>query len=1071
MQVRLLGSMEVEGDDGTPVPVQGAKLRALLAMLALECGRVVSTDRLIDELWQDDRPAGVANALQQLVSKLRKVLGSSEIVSMRPPGYVLLMDVEDIDVHRVDRLVLAARATAARGDLNHAVSAFSEAEMLWLGPALADFVYDDFARPHIARLNEVRLSLIEERLDVELALGRHAQMVSDLEGLVNDNPVRERLRGQLMLALYRTGRQVDALRVFQNGRSVLADELGLDPGPELRQLEAAILNHDPSLRAPVAPTGSAGGETRSRNNLKAALTPLIGRELEVAELRSMLRNHRLVTVVGPGGAGKTRLATETARLSIDERRDGVFMVELAPVGHPDAVRDAIAAALDLPESDVAPMARVRQHCNGKDLLLVFDNCEHLVEAAARTAEEILGACEGVRILATSREALRVTGEAVWPVPPLDESDAGELFIQRATSADPAFGVGNTTRSVVGEICSRLDGLPLAIELAAARTRAFSVEQIAERLDDRFRLLSGGSRTAMGRQQTLRAVVDWSYDLLFEDERRVFERLSVFPGGCRIGTAIAVCADFDLDHGDVLELMAALVDKSLLFADRSGPEPRYQMLQTLSQYGRERLVERGEADAVYGRMAACFVELCARSQTAFRGVDQRQWFAAVDAEKDNIRAAFDWAVAAQEKEVAVAIAADLTFYRWVAGGVAEGFRWLDVALAMPGELTPFTEGRGLVWHAFLGYIAGRRVRVDEQFDKGIELLRGHADPVFVAYAQSFYSQVVGATGRLQTAAEINVAALSELYEAPYGPYVRAAQTWLRAALAIQQQGDFETFESLLRTALHEFRDAGDHFMTAVCLDLAAEFDELRGELDTATRELDEALDTIAGWRMSLFEAALTSRLAAVAVQTGDQDGAERFLQDALTRAEELSYRPARAQALNALANLRRRQGRLDQADSAASEALEFYRSGPSRRFFSSSFSRAPTPFDMAVGAAAALSVLGFVAEARGDAPTAISYHSDAYAEVHTTTHPRAVPLALEGLAAARVLGGNEVWAAQLLGCADRLRSGNRRSASEQFDVDRVQAAATARLGQSEFATVYHRGGRLKADDLVEAAAQS
>ncbi|MCU1352445.1 MAG: transcriptional regulator, winged helix family, partial [Acidimicrobiales bacterium] len=844
--------MEVAGDDGSPLRVQGAKLRSLLAMLALECGRVVPTDRLIEELWHDDPPAGVANALQGLISKLRKALGSTDVVAMRPPGYVLLIDEEHVDVHRVDGLVATARAAAARGDLDAAVEHFAEAEALWRGPALADFLYDDFAQAHIARLGEVRLSLIEDRVEAELALGRHARLVSDLDALVTANPLRERLRGHLMVALYRTGRQAEALGVFQDGRAVLAEELGLDPGPDLQQLETAILNHDPALRAPDAAPSGPTATTRRRTNVKAALSPLIGRERELAELGGLLTDRRLVTVVGPGGAGKTRLAAETARLVVEQRRDGVFMIELAPIGNPEAVADGIAIALELPESDVDALTRVREHCEGRDMLLVLDNCEHLVDAVARVAEDLLGACAGIRILATSREALRVTGEAVWPAPPLAEGDAVELFVQRATSADPAFGVDDAERSIVRDICNRLDGLPLAIELAAARTRAFPVALIAERLDDRFRLLTGGSRTAMARQQTLRAVVDWSYDLLFEDERRVFERVSVFPGGCLIGAAEVVCAGDDVEAADVAELVAGLLEKSLLLVDRSGPEPRYRTLQTLSQYGRERLVERGEADVVFGRMAAHFAELCARSRAAFWGVGQRPWHLAIGAEQDNIRTAFEWAVGAGEKELAVAIAGDVALQRWVAGVAREGYHWLDTALALPGDVTPLALGRGLVWRAFLGYITGHRDEVDEQFEQGIDLLRTHADPGSVAYVYSFYAQIVGETGRAQKALELTVIGLEQMDAATDHPWLHAGRTWMRAGMAIQHH-DLVTFESLLRQAAPQFRDAGDNFMTAVCLDLVAEFDERRGELATAAAAMQEAIEAIAGLRMAAFEA--------------------------------------------------------------------------------------------------------------------------------------------------------------------------------------------------------------------------
>ena len=899
------------------------------------------------------------------------------------------------------------------------MAACAEAESLWRGPALADFVYDDFAQSHIVRLDELRVSLVEDRVDAELTLGHHARLVGEIEALVNSNPLRERLRGQLMVALYRGGRQADALRVFHDGRTMLAEELGLEPGPALRQLEVDILDHDPVLLGAEVRV-STSGTVRRLSNLRTELTPLVGRQREVAELTELLVGHRLVTVVGPGGAGKTRLAAETARLAGDRYADGVFMVELASIEDPDAIADGIVAALDLPDSDMDALTRVRQHCERKDMLLVFDNCEHLVDAAARVAAELLGTCQDLRILATSREALRVTGETVWPVPPLAMADAVELFIQRATSADPAFPTDDAARSVIRDISHRLDGLPLAIELAAARTRAFSVVQIAERLDDRFRLLTGGPRTAMARQQTLRAVVDWSYDLLFEDERRVFERLCVFPGGCAIGAAESVCADDDVDRADVFELVSGLVDKSLLLVDRSGVEVRYRMLQTLSEYGRERLAERGDADAVLARMAAYIAELCGGSRSASQGIDQRRWFVAIDTEQDNIRVAFNWAVSAANKELAVSIAADVALHRWAARVPREGHDWLDTALALSGHVSPFTRGRGLIWCAYLGYLAGRRDHVDEQFEAGIVLLREHADATYVGYALSLNAQIVGESGRPQQAAELNLASLEQLERAPDSQWSRALQTWLRAAISIQQHGDTASFERLLRAATIQFRDAGDEFMGAVCSDLVAQFDELAGNLDAAVAAVRTALDAAVGLRMSRFEVALTARLGRLAVYAGDHAEAELLLQNALARADELSAPPVRAQALNALADLRRRQRRLDDAEHAAHEALDLYR-GASGRKFSGSFSRATAAVDVPAGAAASLSVLGYIADERHDSPGAVERHRAAYEQANSAAHPRATPLALEGLASAAANAGHGSWAAQLLGCADHMRS--------------------------------------------------
>jgi tetratricopeptide (TPR) repeat protein len=609
---------------------------------------------------------------------------------------------------------------------------------------------------------------------------------------------------------------------------------------------------------------------------------------------------------------------------------------------------------------------------------------------------------------------------------------------------------------------------LAIELAAARTRAFTVAQIAERLDDRFRLLTGGSRTAMARQQTLRAVVDWSYALLFADERRVFERLSVFPGGCTLDEAEAVCAGLDLDPVELADNISGLVDKSLLLLDRAGGEPRYRMLQTLSQYGRERLVEHGDADTTYLAMATHLAALCARGREAFRGIDQREWFRAVDAERDNLRTAFSWALGAGDKELALTIAAELSFARWIAGGSAEGFQWINDALALDGEVDPFTLGRALAWRGFVGFITGHRDGFDGWFDRALELLRANGEPVFAAHALSFYTQLVDATGQRDRSIALNHELLA-LLASSTDPWARPATAWVEAALAVQERNDFAAYEDRLREAAAAYDDVGDQFMTAICRDLLAELAENRGDLDDSAAALRQALGIVTGWDMKTFEAALMARLGRVAVQDLDA-GAEALVRRALERAEELSFGPGRAMSLNALANLRRQQGRLDEAEAAAHTALGFYRAAPDLRF-SSSFSRAPTAFDVPAGAATSLSVLGFVAEARGDAHAAAGWHRAAFQELAATGHPRVSPLALEGLAAALLLTGEATAAARLLGCSEQLRAafGARPTPAEARDVERTREATVIALGADGFDAAWTTGAQAEARDLVTALA--
>jgi tetratricopeptide (TPR) repeat protein len=437
---------------------------------------------------------------------------------------------------------------------------------------------------------------------------------------------------------------------------------------------------------------------------------------------------------------------------------------------------------------------------------------------------------------------------------------------------------------------------------------------------------------------------------------------------------------------------------------------------------------------------------------------------MQAEQDNVRTVFEWAVGAEAPELATAIAGDVALHRWVTGAARDGFRWLDLALALPGEVSPFTRGWALVWHAFLGYLTGNHDEVDTSFAAGIELLRRLDDPLLAAYAMTFESQVVAERGHREQASEINATALGMIETAGDAPWMRAVRTWMRAGLALQRDGDTETFERLLREAQPLFRDAGDEFMTAICIDLVAELDEMLGDVEVARTLLREALDTATALRMFRFEVALTARLGALAVQAGDDDEAEVLLQSALTRAAELSAEPVRAQALVALANLRRRQGRLEEAEHGALEALELYRGAGTR--FSSSFSRGTSPLDVPGGLAAAASVVGFVAEARGDVDGASAWHRDSRAHASTVAHPRAVPVALEGLAAAEALAESGERAVRLLGHADQLRSDHRaaRTPSEQCDVDRARSSAAANVGAA-FATEYERGRKSAIDELL------
>lgn len=954
MRVGLLGGLEVTDDDGRDVVVAGPKLRSFLAVLALQPGQAIPADQLIDVLWGADPPAAVRNGLQGLASKLRRTLGSADLVAMRGDGYALELPAEAIDVFRSEQLVAAARAAVGEGDLHRAATLLNDADELWRGDPLADFTYDDFAAGPITRLSELRLTLIEERLDIELQLGRHLGAVAELDELVATHPLRERMRGLLMVALYRAGRQADALRVFQEGRHVLGEELGLEPGHELRALEAAILAHDRSLDGPAIAKRDKNAAPHSA--IPEALTPLLGRDGELRDLMHLSAEQRFITLVGPGGVGKTRLALEVARIRSTDLEFGGCLVELAPVGDPAGVRAAIAAALAWPDP-----SRLTDAIGDREMLIVLDNCEHVISTAAEIAEDLLRHCPALRLLATSREGLRVGGETIWPVPPLAADDAVNLFAARANAAGALLELSGDQRSVITDICLRLDGLPLAIELAAARTRAFPLQQISVRLNDRFRLLTGGSRTALARQQTLRAVVDWSYELLFDDEQRVFERLSVFPGGCDLATAEAICADESLAEADVADHLHALVDKSLVVALPVGNGLRYAQLQTLAEYGMERLNERGDAVRIRDAMARHYAELCAKSASAYSGDRQRAWLTAIDREHDNLRAALEWAVANDDAETAMTIAGGTSWPHWLAGMVIEGKRWLDLAFGCEGAADERTRALALTGRGLLDFLAGATEDSDEDLAAALEIFERHDDDRSAVLANAFYAEQANARGDRHEARRRRLVVIDFYAKSPNDPFAIAAGEYAQGKLAVLD-GDLVAAEVHYRAAGEGFARIDRPVMLSLTLDVVAEFDERAGDYAAAGRALDTAIATNDECGLRGVMGSLFARRGWVYLHEGELVRAEVMYQRALEGARRLGNAPVLVLALAGMGVLHRLHGRDREATAAATEALQLFRAGHSRRFRN----RVDSTHDLPVAAAACDVVLAAIA-AEGNEP--------------------------------------------------------------------------------------------------------
>jgi predicted ATPase/DNA-binding SARP family transcriptional activator len=642
VRFRILGPLQVDVD-GRPVAVGGPKPRTLLAVLLVRRGEIVSVDRLVDALWPRHSPDGAVSALRAYVSRLRAMLGGR--ITHQPPGYRIEVTDDELDAAEFEASLHAARTLAAGGDHPGALARLDTALALWRGEALAEFADLDFAAAEATRLAELRLAAVEDRIDALLHLGCDTEVVPEAEGLIHRFPARERPVVQLMRALYGAGRQSDALAAYHALRRRLDDELGVEPSEPASTLYRRILGHDASLTS-----------ARPRTNLSRRATSFVGRDAEVPLIVEALVGAPLVTLTGVGGVGKSRLAEEVASRTTSRFGDGVWLVELARLGTGGPVGHAVAGALRVQQRHGMTIEQsVIEYLRTRRLLLVLDNCEHVLDAASGLVEDVVAQCPEVTVLATSREPLGVAGEQRWTVGPLPEQDASALFVLRARTNRPDFRPDRESAGVIAEICRRLDGLPLGIELAAARMRAMSAAEIAQRLE-RPTLLHGGARGAPARQQSLEATIAWSYRLLSEPEQRLFGRLSVFAGGADLAGVHGVCADPSTTEDDTLDLLTRLVDKSMVTPAIGAGRSRYRMLETLRAYGRDALGSR--ARPWQRRHAAYFAGLAQRAAAGLQGADERAWVERVLPDYDNLRAAFDRATEDRDVDLVLRLVTSL-----------------------------------------------------------------------------------------------------------------------------------------------------------------------------------------------------------------------------------------------------------------------------------------------------------------------------------------------------------------------------------------------------------------------------